>query len=310
MPGAYGTSTGLSPRAPVAAGNRSGDGCIACAHRAVASRRRALGAQRLTGRLLEGIALAAAVALAARRARALSTSGAIAAAVVGALAVTAGWVWAVVLIAHFIVASGLSRFGAERKARRTASMIAKSGERDAIQVLANGGVFGLTALGFILFPLHPWFTAGAGAIAASAADTWATEIGMLARGSPRTIRTLRRVPPGTSGAISGAGTVAMIVGAAFVALIAYLFHSPGTLVAGIFIGGVAGAIADTALGATVQERRRCLGCGEHTERRIHVCGSRTQRSGGIKGIDNDVVNLLATIVGSAVAVGFVDVAVR
>jgi uncharacterized membrane protein len=81
-------------------------------------------------------------------------------------------------------------------------------------------------------------------------------------------------------------------------------------VGAIFLGGVAGALADTALGATLQERRRCIGCGEHTERKIHVCGSRTRRSGGIAGIDNDVVNFLATVVGAVVAIAFVDLAAR
>lgn len=189
-------------------------------------------------------------------------------------------------------------------------MVDKGGERDAIQVLANGAVFGAAALGFIFFPLHHWFAAGAGAIAASAADTWATEIGTLARGSPRSIRTLRLVQPGTSGGVSLQGSIAMVVGGAFIAAIGYFFGVPRALVAGIFLGGVAGAIADSALGATVQERRRCVGCGEHTERKIHVCGSRTRRSGGIAGVDNDVVNFLSTVVGSAVATGFVDLAGR
>jgi uncharacterized protein (TIGR00297 family) len=310
MPCADRSSAGLPPSASVAPGKQRGDGSTACAHRAVASRRRALGARRLTGRLLVGLALAVAIALIARFARSLSNSGAIAAIVLGAIAFAAGWEWAVVLVAHFVAASALSKMWAERKARRTASMVAKGGERDAVQVFANGAVFGAAAIGLLLAPVHPWFAAGAGAVAASAADTWATEIGLLARGSPRSIRTLRRVPPGTSGAISVPGSIAMIGGAAFIAALAVLFDAPRAVAAGIFLGGVAGAIADTALGATLQERRRCLGCGEITERRIHVCGSRTQRLGGVAGLDNDVVNFLATLVGAAVAVGFVDIAGR
>jgi uncharacterized protein (TIGR00297 family) len=189
-------------------------------------------------------------------------------------------------------------------------MVEKGTERDIVQVFANGGAFGIAALASILFPPHPWFAAGAGALAASAADTWATEIGTLARGSPRSVRTLRQVAPGTSGGVSVAGTIAMFAGAAFIALLARLFGWPHAVVGGAFLGGVAGAVADTALGATMQERRRCLGCGEHTERKLHICGSRTRRSGGVAGFDNDIVNFLATIVGAGVAVGFVDLAGR
>ena len=237
-------------------------------------------------------------------------SGVVGATALGTIAVVAGWDWGILLIAHFIVASALSKVGAERKARRTASMVAKGGERDLEQVLANGAVFGVAAVASLISPLQSWFALGAGALAASAADTWATEVGTLARGSPRSIRTLLRVPPGTSGGVSVTGTIAMIAGAAFIAALASLFRWPHLVVWGTLVGGVAGAVVDTALGATLQERRRCLGCGEHTERIIHVCGSRTRRAGGIAGLDNDVVNFLATVVGGGVAVAFFDLAGR
>jgi uncharacterized protein (TIGR00297 family) len=310
MPCAYGPSTGIPSSASVAPGNQSGDGSIACAHRAIATRRRALGARRLNHRALQGLVLSAAIAFVARRARALTPSGVIGAIALGTVAVAAGWDWGILLIAHFIVASALSRVGAERKARRTASLVAKGGERDLLQVLANGAVFGMAAVASIFLPAHPWFAVGAGALAASAADTWATEIGTLARGSPRSIRTLLHVPPGTSGGVSAIGTIAMVAGAAFIAALATLFHWPHSVVLGTFLGGVAGAVADTALGATIQERRRCLGCGEHTERKVHICGSRTRRAGGIGGLDNDVVNFLATVVGGGIAFGFFDLAGR
>lgn len=310
MPCADGPSTGFPAGSSIPPRNEPCDGSIACAHRAIASRRRALGARRLTGRFLAGFILAAAIAFLAHRFRSLTTSGAIAATLLGAIAVAAGWPWGTLLVAHFVVASGISRIGAERKARRTASMVEKGGARDAIQVLANGGMFAVNAIGFLFFAPHPWFAAAAGAIAASSADTWATEIGTLARRSPRSIRTLRVVPPGTSGGVSVPGSLAMLAGAAFIAGLAYAFRAPPATVAAIFLGGVAGAVADTALGATLQERRRCIGCGEHTERKIHVCGSRTRRSGGIAGIDNDVVNFLATVMGAVVAIALVDLAAR
>jgi hypothetical protein len=65
--------------------------------------------------------------------------------------------------------------GARReKERRTGGVVAKGGERDARQVLANGGLFTLAALGSLLAPSPLWEAAGAGAIAAATADTWAT----------------------------------------------------------------------------------------------------------------------------------------
>jgi len=64
-------------------------------------------------------------------------------------------------------------------------------------------------------------------------------------------------------------------------------------------GGVAGAAADTLIGAVAQERRWCALCERATERRVHDCGTPTVRRGGVGWLDNDVVNLACTVVGAA-----------
>ena len=93
----------------------------------------------------------------------------------------------------------------------------KTGARDAIQVFANGGVFAVAAIGMLAAPDVRWFSLGAGALAASASDTWATEIGTLWGGAPRSILTARVVPTGTSGGITLIGSLGTIAGAAFMA---------------------------------------------------------------------------------------------
>src|SRR5579884_3019402 len=176
----------------------------------------------MLARTLIGLVLAVVIALAARRARSLSSGGAVCAAAVGALSAAAGWSWAILLIAYFVASTLLSRWGRREKERRTASVVAKGGERDAIQVMANGGVFAAAALGMIAHPDARWLALGVGSLAASAADTWATEVGTLVGGVPRSITSFRRVAPGTSGGVSSWGTVAAVLGAIFVALIARL----------------------------------------------------------------------------------------
>ncbi|HEY6219643.1 MAG TPA: DUF92 domain-containing protein, partial [Gemmatimonadaceae bacterium] len=69
----------------------------------------------------------------------------------------------------------------------------------------------------------------------------------------------------------------------------------------IVIAGIAGAMADSLLGATAQRRQWCASCQRVTEMRVHDCGTETTRIGGISWIENDMVNLLATIVGSLIA---------
>ena len=244
------------------------------------------------------------MAAAAWRVRALAGSGAVAATMVGAVAVGAGWGWGALLVLYFVLSSALSRLGAEAKARRTGDVVAKGGARDALQVLANGLPFAAAAVAAMLAPDPRWALAGAGALAASAADTWATEVGTLLGGTPRSVIGGRPVPPGTSGAVSAAGSLAMVAGALVVALLARVLGWPPAVVPAALVGGVAGAVADTLLGATLQARRRCPRCDASTERIVHGCGTTTRPAGGLPWLDNDLVNLLASAVGGAVALAW------
>ncbi|HVE79473.1 MAG TPA: DUF92 domain-containing protein [Gemmatimonadaceae bacterium] len=254
----------------------------------------------MIARAAAGLALAAAIALAARRARSLSRGGAVAATLLGAVAIAAGWRWGALLLVFFVTSSALSRFGAPRKEARTAGVVAKGGERDAAQVLANGGAFGVAALCSLLWPWTGWAAAGAGALAAAASDTWATEIGTLVGGVPRSLRTGRPAAVGASGAVTAVGTVAAVAGALGLAVAAGALGWPFRAALAALAGGLAGSTADSLIGATLQARRRCEVCGEMTERAIHSCGGTTVPAGGVRWLDNDRVNLASTLVGAAV----------
>ncbi len=253
-----------------------------------------------------GLLVALGISLAARAARSLTTSGAVAATVVGTLAVTAGWSWGALLILYFVSSTVLSKVGRLRKEELTASIVAKGGRRDAIQVLANGGVFAGAAVATIVDPNAKWIALGVGSLAAAAADTWATEVGTLFGGTPRSILTLRPVKPGTSGGVSLIGTLAAVGGAAFVAVVARLLGWAPKVATAIALGGIVGAVFDSLLGATVQSRRWCDACEEETERLRHDCGADTRRLRGLAWLDNDVVNFLSNAAGgilSALLVG-------
>ena len=233
----------------------------------------------------------------ALRARALTRGGAVAAFAVGTAVFGAGgWRAALVLFAFFIPSALLSRLGRARKA--SLAEIGKQGARDAWQVLANGGVAALCALlaarGGAVFA-----AAFAGAFAAAAGDTWGTEIGTLARGAPRSIVTLRPVAAGMSGGVTVIGTLATLAGAGVVACVARW-----TGIAGLWpvaAGGIAGALLDSLLGATLQAQRWCARCGRACETDPHRCGSPTALRRGVAWIENDAVNLAATICGALVA---------
>ena len=249
--------------------------------------------------MLEGGIVAGCVVLGARWTRSLSTSGALAGFVAGVTTVAAGWSWGILLVTHFVSASILSKIGAPRKAELVGSVVEKDGERDARQVLANGGVFVAAALGFLLMPSASWYAIGLGALAASAADTWATEVGTLVGAKPVSIVSGQRVPPGTSGGITMTGSLAGLGGAQFIAAAATLAEWPVSFTA-VVLGGIAGALTDSVLGGTLQERRWCDVCAEATERRVHDCGASTRHGGGMTRLDNDAVNLTCCTAGAIV----------
>ena len=248
----------------------------------------------MLARLASAVAIALAIALLARRVRALSIDGAVAAAVVGTLALLAGWKWGALLILYFASSSAMSR---------TRSVIEKGGERDALQVLANGAVFAIAAALAVAAPEHEtrWVALGVGALAASASDTWATEIGTFIGETPRSILSFAPVPLGMSGGVTLAGGIAAIAGAAFVALLATALAWPPRVAVAALVGGIVGSTLDSLLGATLQLRRRCDRCDCATERAVHDCGERTRRAGGIAWLGNDAVNLVCGAVGGLLA---------
>lgn len=195
----------------------------------------------------------------------------------------------------------LSRYRSEEKGRLTGDIAAKGGERDAWQVLANGGVFAALAAASFFDSSTLWLSAGAGAIAASTADTWATEIGTLASSRPRSIVTARFVATGQSGGITWAGTVAAIGGALLIAFITMIGWNATAAIASI-AGGVSGAFFDSLLGATLQTRRRCERCDRFTELTVHSCGTTTMVAGGLRWLDNDAVNALSSAFGALVGI--------
>jgi len=245
-------------------------------------------------------AAAATLALAWRRSW-LAPGAVIAGAVLGlALWWGAGPVGAGLLLFFFVTASVLTRVtrgrrtGGRREAppspRRSSTPVEEGlsgGEaadeaaggtrRGTRQVLANGGVAAAAALLGAWGWLPGAGAAVAGALAAATADTWASELGRWAAGPTRLVTTWERVEPGRSGGVSGAGTLAGLVGAALLGVVhGLLLGSPpfGRALGPALAAGAAGMGLDSLLGASAEGR--------------------------IRRVDNDVVNLAGTLLGAAV----------
>jgi uncharacterized protein (TIGR00297 family) len=250
-----------------------------------------------------GLVLSAAIALLAHRRGSLSRSGVAGAMLTGTLHFGfGGLTWGLTLIAFFVSSTLLSKYK-EREKEPVAQQFAKGGRRDFGQALANGGVGALIAVCFNLHPSIWLFAAFVGVMATVAADTWATELGVLSRRPPRLITTGRVAPAGTSGGITPLGTGATLAGGLAIGLIAWgLAAAVGSGVGAWWIAlvglvaGLAGSLADSLLGATVQAQYR------------DACGRITERTGGVRirgaaWMTNDAVNLIASLIGGAVGAG-------
>ncbi|HLC01510.1 MAG TPA: DUF92 domain-containing protein [Anaerolineales bacterium] len=251
-----------------------------------------------------GLALGIVAALVGYLIGGLTPAGAIAAAVVGTLTMGGGGIApAVLLLLFFFSSSALSRVGGERK-RAAQSFFSKKAQRDPGQVLANGALAAGLSVVYGLGGSQAWFAGLSGALAAVTADTWATELGVLAPGRPRLITTGELVEAGTSGGVSLLGSVAATAGALLIALAAGGFGVGRRVIPASLIGGIAGVVLDSLLGATVQTSYFCPECKKQTERHpLHTCGTETVHTRGWRWMNNDGVNFVASVAGAVVAVG-------
>lgn len=247
-----------------------------------------------------GALLAFGIGLAAWSRGSLTPSGVLGAVLTGTLVFGfGGWAAGMSLVGFFVSSSLLSRLFRSQKVVAEADY-AKPGARDLGQTLANGGVAVLACLAFGLTRELRWLAAALGALAAANADTWATELGVLARTAPRLITTFRSVPLGTSGGVSWPGTLASLAGAAFVGVVAAFANGVWwAAVPALALAGLFGSLLDSLLGATLQGIYWCPTCNRETERRIHRCGMESVRRRGWPWLGNDLVNLIATLAGGA-----------
>jgi uncharacterized protein (TIGR00297 family) len=206
------------------------------------------------------------------------------------------------LLIFFLTSSLLSKINRAR-IPQTDIHTEKGSTRDAGQVWANGGMAVamvvlhrlLLLRGIPMYKLEQLPTLFLAALAAVNADTWATELGRLSGQTPRSLRDGKPVTSGTSGAISPVGTLAALAGAVVIPLsVCTLWPLNVAQFVCVAWAGFLGSLIDSLLGASLQMQYRDLTSGELTER-LEVDGRVTKRVRGLRWMNNDVVNFLASL---------------
>jgi uncharacterized protein (TIGR00297 family) len=207
--------------------------------------------------------------------RAVTIDGAIAGAIIGlavAIGVGADAWW--FLFFSFGVAVLATRTGAARKRTRQIAE-PRGGRRGAGNAIANTGVAAAAAIVALTTGSAAALVVLVGSIVTSVSDTVASEIGKAWGRTTWLVTTFRRVPPGTTGAVSVEGTLACAGAAALLSLVAVWLDlaSPA---------GAAAVAAAATIASSVEG----------------VVGVTFERSGLF---DNDATNLLNSAAGGALA---------
>ncbi len=142
-----------------------------------------------------------------------------------AILVGAGWPLYVALLAFFVIGTITTHIGYARK--KAAGLEQEhEGRRGLVHAFSNVGVAAICAIAESRFSRTPATVSttiiplfmGIAALATAAADTAGSEIGQLAGKRAFLPLSLRRVEPGTEGAISAEGTFAGVIAALVVAI--------------------------------------------------------------------------------------------
>ncbi|KAL3832719.1 hypothetical protein ACJMK2_024336 [Sinanodonta woodiana] len=224
------------------------------------------------------------------------------------------------LLIFFVAASKATKFKSDKK-RILEDHFREGGQRNWIQVLCNGGVAAEFALIYmvdvgctekVINFSHDynasWLSmAVLGSLACSCGDTFASEIGTVfgTLSSARLITTFKKVPKGTNGGVSVAGTVCSLIGGLLVGVAFYLslvfltnvshlnnspVQWPIVPLAGLF--GILGSSIDSLLGATLQysgydRKKKCV---------VERPGLDVEYISGTAILDNHSVNLVAALI--------------
>ncbi len=181
----------------------------------------------------------------------VNRGGALGGFVVGAVIYTCLGPQGFTILALFVVGGSLlTRFGYGRK-RHSGTAEAGEGRRGAKNALANCSVAVVCAVLTALTSLDIFAVAFVASLGAAFADTAESEVGQLYGRAPHLITTLRRVPPGTDGAVSLPGTLAGLAAATLTAALGFalgLVAGPGSILL-VALAAFLGTVVDSLVGA-------------------------------------------------------------
>ncbi|HDR73112.1 MAG TPA: TIGR00297 family protein [Methanoculleus sp.] len=204
--------------------------------------------------LFAAVIIAASLAYFSYRFKVADMSGLVSAAIVGIILIVFADVrWFLIMLTFLILGSACTRFHFERKIEMGVAQ-SHGGVRGYFNVFANGLVGVAAAVLYGVFQNELFLALFLGSVASAAADTVASEIGVVGE-TPFLITTLERVPPGTNGGVTVVGEVAALGAATVVGTVAlFLGVADIRLLFVCIAAGFVGTNVDSVVGATLENR--------------------------------------------------------
>ena len=252
-----------------------------------------------------GLILAAIVAGISYKVKFLTLNGSVATFLLaGFIFGLGGLKWSVPMLTFFILSSLLSKLR-KKNNEEVETYFEKTGVRDYMQVIANGGLGGVLVILNSVNYNELYFLLYLSMLAAVCADTWATEIGTWRKTVTYNILNFQKTTQGVSGGISLPGTAGAFLGSFVISLSGVYWIHFDLVIYFILVlfAGVFGSLFDSFIGATIQAQNKCVVCKKVTERKLH-CGEITKHFKGLIWINNDIVNMLAGLAGAGLLLLF------
>ena len=168
--------------------------------------------------------------------------------------------------------------------------------RKFLQILINGGLGTLFIILYGIFKNINLLIISIIQISGCFIDSVSSDVGTLSKKQPYDIFKRKRIDSGLSGGMSILGTLSSFICSILISLSMYLVLNLKVLdlvIITIIIFGQ--TIIDSLLGSCVQVKYKCKECGKIVEKN-KCCNKVTSKISGVSWINNNMVNLLSSIV--------------
>lgn len=174
--------------------------------------------------------------------------------------------------------------------------------RGFLQIIINGGLGTLFVILYGIFNDDKLLIISIISVSGCFIDSVSSDVGVFSKKKPYDIFKRKNVPTGLSGGVSILGIISSLICSILIA--AFIYISMNLNIINFFlITSIIffQTIIDSFFGSMLQVKYRCKKCNTLSENTM-CCNSKTEKISGISFIDNNMVNLMSSIVTTVIAI--------